>query len=52
MRSPWKVTRMTTVLVLLVTAFSLVAAYAFAQFSPWPMVLMRRSRRIEVAKNQ
>lgn len=42
MRSSWKVTRMTAGLLLLATAFSLVGAYAFAQLSPWPMVLMRR----------
>ena len=42
MRSRWKITRMTAGLLLLATAFSLVGAYAFAQLSPWPMVLMRR----------
>jgi acetyl esterase len=42
MRRRWGGARITTVLVLLATAFSVIAAYAFAQFSPWPMVLMRR----------
>ena len=42
MRSRWKVTRMTAGFLLLATAFSLVGAYAFAQLSPWPMVLLRR----------
>jgi hypothetical protein len=33
--------RKITVLLLLTSVFTVIAAYTFAQFSPWPMVLVR-----------
>lgn len=41
--------RTITVLLLLTTVFTVIAAYTFAQFSPWPMVLVRRFQEDRVA---
>ena len=49
MRRQWKIIRVVTGLVLLVTVFTTVAVYAFVQLSPWPMVLMRRFQENRMA---